>query len=57
MKLSKIIIILVLILTSGVVHAAERLSMKDYDKLIDLGYNKLDAVSYTHLTLPTIYSV
>jgi len=45
MKLSKIIIILVLILTSGVAHAAERLSMKDYNKLIDLGYNKLDAYS------------
>ena len=45
MKLSKIVITLVLVLMSGVANTAERLSLKDYDKLVDLGYNKLDAYS------------
>ena len=30
----------------------------NYEKLVkDFGINRLNAVSYTHLTLPTIYSV
>ena len=30
---------------------------KGADTLLERGYADIDAVSYTHLTLPTIYSV
>jgi len=43
MKLLKIIALLSLISIPQWSVAAERLSAKDYDKLVGLGYNKLDA--------------
>ena len=45
MKLLKIIVLLSLITIPHLSAAAERISAKDYDKLVGLGYNKLDASS------------
>ena len=43
MKLYTIFLILIYIFVFEPANAEERLSQKDYQKLIDLGYNKIDA--------------
>ena len=43
MKLYKLIIFILCFFIAQNTHAAERLSSKDYQKLVDLGFNKLDA--------------
>ena len=43
MKLYKLIIFILCFFVAQNTHAAERLTSKDYQKLIDLGFNKLDA--------------
>lgn len=45
MQFLKLIIFLLLVLSANFAGAAERLSSKDYQRLVDLGYNKLDAYS------------
>ena len=55
MKLLKIIALLSLISIPQWSVAAERLSAKDYDKLVGLGYNKLDAYSDDYSNVKTYW--
>jgi len=55
MKLLKIIALLSLITIPQWSAAAERLSSKDYDKLVGLGYNKLDAYSDDYTNVKTYW--
>ena len=52
---SAIIILGCFFLLTGVASAGDAVSFSGVVKKVSLGKNK--AVSYTHLTLPTIYSV
>ena len=55
MKLLKIIVLLSLITLPQLSAAVERLSAKDYDKLVGLGYNKLDAYSDDYSNVKTYW--